>query len=279
VEGERAVVVTDDGAQLVAEVHGPQDAAASVVLAHGWTLTRGSWREVLALLRERRPDVRVVCYDQRDHGASRPAPGRGRASLARLGEDLAQVVQALAPTGPLVLGGHSMGGMTVLALAGRRPELVDERVCGVLLTNTAAGDLGGGRALPLLMRALAAAPPGLRVPRVPAAAARRFGYGSQAARDVVARTRVGAPAPTARSVGTWFAALMDHDEHESLRHLSGVAVTVLAGDSDRLTPPRHAAAMALALPDARLEVVPGTGHMLPVERAELVADRLLELIP
>lgn len=275
----RRVVVTDDGAELAADVWGPEDAAVSLVLAHGWTLTRASWREVAELLDAARPDVRVVTYDQRDHGDSRPAPSRTPASLARLGDDLGTVVDALAPSGVLVLGGHSMGGMAVLALAGRRPELVADRVAGVLLANTSAGSLGRRGPLPLLMRVLAAAPSRIRVPRVPSVAARRFGYGSGASRDVVVRARAGVASPTARSVGTWFAALMDHDEQESLPHLASVPLTLLAGEADRLTPRRHAEAIAAALPHARLEVVPGTGHMLLFEHPGLVADRLLALLP
>lgn len=276
------VVVTDDGAELAAEVTGPDDPAATVLLAHGWTLTRRSWRDVVQRVATARPDVRVVAYDQRDHGKSRPASvtaADGGASIGRLADDLAAVAAALAPDGPLVLGGHSMGGMTVLALAGRRPELVVERVDGVLLVNTAADQLTRRLPVALAMRALAAAPARLRVPRVPSVAARRFGYGSGATRQLVRRVRDGVPAPTARAVGTWFGALMDHDERESLAHLAGVPVTVLAGETDRLTPRRHAEAIARELPHARYEVVPGTGHMLLFERPDLVARHLITLLP
>jgi pimeloyl-ACP methyl ester carboxylesterase len=274
------VVVADDGAELAAEVTGPEDPSATVVLAHGWTLTRRSWRDVVRRVATARPDVRLVAYDQRDHGRSRGAPSSaGRASIARLADDLATVVAALAPAGPLVLGGHSMGGMTVLALAGRRPELVAERVDGVLLANTAADQLARRLPLTLAMRALAAAPARLRVPRVPSVAAHRLGYGSRATRDLVRRVRDGVPAPSARSVGTWFGALMDHDERESLAHLADVPVILLAGETDRLTPRRHAEAIARALPHARYEVVPGTGHMLLFEHPDLVAHRLLGLLP
>lgn len=280
-------VTTDDGARLAVEVHGPAEAAATVVLVHGWTLTRASWRPVVERIARRRPDVRAVTYDQRDHGDSRPPPRlpggrrerRPAASLARLADDLAAVVDAVAPQGPVVLGGHSMGGMTVLALAGRRPELVSGRVAGVLLANTAVAGLERRRSLTLAMRALGAAPAGVRVPRVPRFAARRLGYGAGAPRDVVARVRRGVRPPTARSVGTWYLALMDVDERESLRRLADVPVVVLAGETDRLIPSRHAVDVVEALPGARLEIVPGTGHMLLFEAPDVVAARLLDLLP
>ena len=51
-------------------------------------------------------------------------------TIDQLGRDLKAVIDAAAPEGPLVLVGHSMGGMTVMALADQYPELVRERVVG-----------------------------------------------------------------------------------------------------------------------------------------------------
>ena len=42
-----------------------------------------------------------------------------------------------------MLVGHSMGGMTIMALAEQRPELFAERVAGVALISTSAGEVGG----------------------------------------------------------------------------------------------------------------------------------------
>lgn len=280
VEGVSAVrsVPASDGVRLAVEVAGPEDAGAAVVLAHGWTLTRSSWRPVVERLRRARPDVLAVTYDHRDHGDSGRTPFRGpreTPAMARLGDDLADVVRSVPQDVPVVLGGHSMGGMAVLAMAGRHPTLVAERVRGVVLVNTAAAELARHRGLALVMRALAAAPPAVRVPRVPAPLARRLGYGVDAPRDLVAQVRDGVKPPTARSVGAWFGALMDLDESESLERLREVPVTVLAGDSDRLTPSTHAGEIAAALPSSRLEVVPGTGHMLLFEHPDRVVEHLL----
>ena len=83
-----------------------------------------------------------------------------------------------------------------------------------------------------------------------------------------------------RTTGEWFAALMAHDESAVLPHLaaSGVPVGVLVGDHDRLTPPAHARALAGAVPQARLRVVEGTGHMMIVERPDAVADAVSALL-
>lgn len=269
-----------DGARLAVQVAGPPPSArsATVVLAHGWTVTASSWRPVVERVRRARPDVAVVTYDHRDHGASTSGTAR-TASIAVLADDLAAVVEATAPVGPVVLGGHSMGGMAVLGLAGRHPDLVRDRLAGVLLVNTAAEGLTRRRPLAVLMRALAAAPPRLRVPRVPGPAARRIGYGSRAPRDLVAQVRAGVRAPTARSVGAWYAAVMDLDESRSLDALAGVPVAVLAGETDRLTPSARSRHIADRLPGATLDVVPGTGHMLLFEHPDAVTARLLGLLP
>src|SRR6185312_5461127 len=63
------------------------------------------------------------------------------ASIDQLGGDLKAVIDAVAPEGPLVLVGHSMGGMTVMSLAQQDPQLFDERVIGVALISTSAGGL------------------------------------------------------------------------------------------------------------------------------------------
>jgi len=84
---------------------------------------------------------RVVTWDQRGHGRSGTGPPAS-ATIDQLGSDLSAVIDTVAPDGPLVLIGHSMGGMTVMALADRRPELFRERVLGVGLVSTSAGGLG-----------------------------------------------------------------------------------------------------------------------------------------
>jgi pimeloyl-ACP methyl ester carboxylesterase len=63
---------------------------------------------------------------------------------------------------------------------------------------------------------------------------------------------------------------------DSRPHLGEITVPtlVLVGDADRVTPPDRAAEMASAIPGARLEVVPGAGHLSPLEQPEAVAEAL-----
>jgi pimeloyl-ACP methyl ester carboxylesterase len=136
-----AAVRTADGGLLHATVDGPDDAPVTLVLAHGWTLAQAAWDDVAEALAPRvaAGQLRLVRYDQRGHGRS--GWGTADISIDRLGADLGDVLDQLAPSGPVVLGGHSMGGMTIMCLAAARPELFGDRVGGVALVSTSAGDL------------------------------------------------------------------------------------------------------------------------------------------
>ncbi len=126
-----------DGTDLHVVVDGPDDAPVTVVLVHGWTLDATTWGPVAALLARR--GARVVRHDHRGHGRS-SAVDPATMTLEQLADDLAAVVAETAPDGPLVLAGHSMGGMTLMALAERHPDVV-ARAKGIALVATAAGGL------------------------------------------------------------------------------------------------------------------------------------------
>ena len=101
----------------------------TVVFSHGYCLGQDSWHFQRAALRG---VVRTVYWDQRSHGRVRAGRGPGATgapvTIDQLGRDLKAVLDAAAPEGPLVLVGHSMGGMTMMALADQFPELIRDRV-------------------------------------------------------------------------------------------------------------------------------------------------------
>ncbi|MCF6734001.1 alpha/beta hydrolase [Blastococcus sp. KM273129] len=294
-----AAVATSDGARLHATAEGGEEAPVTVVLAHGWTLSQAAWDDVAGLLAGPVADgaLRLVRYDQRGHGRSAwPAPRpEAPVSIDRLGEDLADVLDRLAPTGPVVLGGHSMGGMTIMCLAAARPELFGDRVRGAALVSTSAGDLAsdprsaGGRMARIRPGVLTAALAGAAlVERLRALVppdhprhrkmVRDLLYGADATDEMVREGAEIMHASTVRSFVEFLPALGDHDKRAQLDALTRVPVEIFVGDSDKLTPERHSAQLAEALPGARLHRVERTGHMLPQERPRLVADGLLRLV-
>lgn len=292
------VVLARDGAALNVVEYGPADAEVTVLLAHGWTLTHGAWAApARELTEEPGASVRVVTYDQRGHGRSTSGLARPF-SIDQLAEDLADILDATAPTGPVVLGGHSMGGMTIMALAAARPELFGGRVAGVLLVGTSGGDLVP-RDLPFPLRDRLRGRAGVRFfalgerrPEVFARGRRLLpGPHTKAHLRVVRRGLFGPGADEAAvrscawmihntSVETFcgfFPALAAHDKSGRLAALSSVPVQIVVGDRDKLTPVGHSKRLAAELPHAQLRIEGGCGHMVLTERPQSVTTPLREL--
>lgn len=111
------VVVAADGVGLHVEIDGDPSAPLTVVFCHGFAVRLGEFDVQCRALR----DPRLVLYDHRGHGRSGWGTYR-RATMEQLGDDLGHVVDACAPSGPVVLVGHSMGGMAIMALAACNPN-------------------------------------------------------------------------------------------------------------------------------------------------------------
>ncbi|GAA6525236.1 alpha/beta hydrolase [Intrasporangium sp. DVR] len=270
-------VVAPDGAVLAVYVHTPSTAGPqtpTLVLAHGWTLSHRSWSPVVEALAD--DPVRIVTWDQRGHGRSRLRLRRKEVdtvSIDHLGTDLAAVVDSVVPpSSPLVLAGHSMGGMTVMSYAAQFPTAVAARVRGVVLVSTAAHGIPLGRRVgeARLMRFLARGLP-LRGGRaIPARSQRAFLFGESADPGHVRETvrQVGRTPLT--TMGAFYGAISRLDVRAAFTALGQVPVTVLVGERDQLTPPSLSRRLAEDLPHASLTVVPGAGHMLTYEATDTV---------
>ncbi|MBI0385108.1 alpha/beta fold hydrolase, partial [Streptomyces albiflaviniger] len=154
-----------------------------------------------------------------------------------------------APEGPLVLVGHSMGGMTMMALAAQYPDLIRERVIGAAFIGTSAGRLGEvsfglpvvgvnavRRVLPGLLKAL-----GWQADLVErgrratadlfAGLIKRYSFGSKDVDPGVARfaERLIEATPI-DVVAEFYPAFIAHDKAAALPHFDGLPVLVLAGD-------------------------------------------------
>jgi pimeloyl-ACP methyl ester carboxylesterase len=287
-------VYADDGVPLHVEIEGEENAPLTVVFVHGFTLSMDCWhfqRRDLAGI------GRLVFYDQRSHGASGRSP-REHATIDQLGRDLAAVLSAVAPRGPVVLVGHSMGGMTLLALADQQPELFADggRIAAVALVGTAAGAFAEtifgipgvlGRAVrpiaPGAIRAInrraALVEQGRRAGSdVAFLLTRRLSYGGDVPPSLVAFMERMVAATPIEVMTEFFDTFLQHDKLAALGALKGLPTLVLCGDEDKLTPVHNSHVMADALPDAELVVVPGAGHMVMLERPSLVNAALRRLV-
>ncbi|MFF8288323.1 alpha/beta fold hydrolase [Streptomyces sp. NPDC016309] len=271
----------------------------TVVFSHGYCLNQDSWHFQRAALRGL---VRTVHWDQRSHGrsgrgAAQQGPDRVPVSIDQLGRDLKAVVDAAAPEGPLVLVGHSMGGMTVMALAEQYPELIRERVVGVAFVGTSCGNLGEvnyglpvagvnavRKVLPGILRALGSQAELVERGRratadLFAGLIKRYSFSSRDVDPAVARFAErmieGTPIDV---VAEFYPAFTEHDKAEALGVFAEVPVLALAGDQDLVTPSSHTEAIAGLLPDAELVIVPDGGHLVMLEHPETVTDRLADLL-
>ncbi|MFF3815903.1 alpha/beta fold hydrolase [Streptomyces bluensis] len=313
--GTSGKAYADDGTELYYEVDdiepeaglGPRKrrlfgrkapAPVTVVFCHGYCLNQDSWHFQRAALRG---VVRTVHWDQRSHGRSgrNPAQAEGRVpvTIDQLGRDLKAVLDAAVPKGPIVLVGHSMGGMTMMALAAHYPELIRDRVVGVALIGTSSGRLGEvnfglpvagvnaiRRVLPGVLRALGQQAELVERGRratadLFAGIIKRYSFATRDIDPAVARFAErmieGTPIDV---VAEFYPAFTEHDKTEALVHFAGLPVLVLAGTKDLVTPSEHSEAIADLLPDAELVLVPDAGHLVMLEHPEVVMDRLADLL-
>ncbi|WP_141580732.1 alpha/beta fold hydrolase [Actinomadura sp. WMMA1423] len=292
--GRELPVRADDGVPLHVEVDGPDDSDLTVVFCHGYTLNQDAWHYQR---RDLRGALRLVFWDQRSHGRS----GRGRAgdaTIEQTGDDLRAVLDAAAgPDRRVVLVGHSMGGMSIMALAEKHPELFGTRIVGVALVNTSCGDLGEmtlGLPLVLAKAVRPLAPGTLRgLGRRVELVEKARGLGADLA-FVVTRKMAFADKYVSPSVvafleemirrtpidviAEYYPALMAHDKVGCTDVIGRVPVLVVAGGRDRLTPAEHGRRIAAALPDAELVEVEEAGHVLPLEYPGVVTGGLRRLV-
>jgi pimeloyl-ACP methyl ester carboxylesterase len=311
--GDAVTVVTDDGVRLHAEIDAvapyadeaaktrpgrglqrlrrPDDPDPTVVFVHGYALNLDCWHFQRQYFRGKH---RLVLYDQRSHGRS----GRSdqeHATIDQLGHDLRRVIDELVPEGPVVLVGHSMGGMTIMALAEQHPDFFEQRVAGVALVSTAAGglkthrilsplipDAVGGQIGPRLIAALARAPELVdRVRRrgsnIGFLVADQFAFGDDVPAsyvEFVDNMLAGTPFEV---LASFFPNFDTHDRFQVLESFSRVPTYVISGTKDVLTSVGHSRKMASRIPGSTLVECPGAGHMVILEQAARVNSTLEEL--
>jgi len=287
-----------DGVRLYYQEDGPRDAPLTVVFVHGFCLDHDGFLFQRRAVREQfGARVRMVSYDHRSHGRSAHSPSAD-ATIDRLGGDLGCVVDELVPDGRLVLVGHSMGGMTIMALADQRPDLFGAggRVAAVALLSTSTGRLATvtlglpavlararGTAAAVLLRG-ARREAGLversraRVTDIAWVFVRRLAFGGDVDPALVEFVTRMIGATPVDVIADFYPTLMDHDKLAALGALKATPVLVVCGEQDLLTPPEHSKAIAGALPDATVCLVPGAGHQALMERPDVVNPPLLQLI-
>ena len=242
----------------------------AVVLAHGLAGSARNWRPQLRALR---PAFRAIAFDARGHARS-AAPGEASAyRLEQLVADLGRVLAAEAGPGRAVVGGLSLGAAVALRFALAQPE----RVRGLVLAAHPGHRQDGGFAAVAEDFAAAIETDGLE------AAGERFVWGPGSGLDPQAAKLV--RAGFLEHPGHALAALL-REAIAALEPVSSLATAlsrlavptlVIVGEDDT---PSRAASQTLGelLPEARLVVVPGAGHVVNLARPDAFNEALLDFL-
>lgn len=262
-----------DGVRLHVEIDGDDLPGPTLVFSHGYSESTHVWHYPRLAWRGKH---RMVFYDQRSHGKSGVADWRS-VTFEQLAKDLNTVIEATCHGGPVILIGHSMGGVTVQALAGHFPELFGDQVKGAALVHTSSG------------RMLVTNPTFKRL----APLVRHGSLGIRAGRGLFARAVIVnfLTGPNVRSedvdmieemVGhtrpsafTHFAEMWtDFDTSFGFAALGKVPTVVVAGTHDRLLPHSHSRWIAKNIDGAVLETFEESGHFAMFEEREKFIDVL-----
>src|SRR4051812_28245618 len=284
-------VPSDDGTEIAVEILGDNHPGPTLVFVHGWTFSSRSWH-YQRMLAER---YRLGLIDHRDHGEGGARPPGYRAD-EQDGRDLDGVLHATWQDREVILVGHSMGGMTIMALAAEHADLFGTHIKGVALLDTSAKrpedhtfGLRGPLAMLFLKQwassvALMVSDPekAERARRsgsaISVAISRFLNLGKKPDKRLARFTEAMSAATPAQVVGDFWASLDKHDQLAALDTIAQVPTLVVVGDRDRLTPPSDARIIAAAIPGARYLELRGAGHCPMLEQPEAVNAALIELI-
>ncbi|MEV0252169.1 alpha/beta hydrolase [Nocardia sp. NPDC050712] len=280
-----------DGVPLATRSCGPEDAPVTVIFVHGFCNSMESFHFQRRDLEKRwGAGIRMVFFDLRGHGNS-GSPSTESCTVAQLGRDVAAVLEATAPTGPVVLVGHSLGGMAVLAAAAQFPQLFAARVIGVGLISTAAAEVTAAGITQLLRNP---AIDGFRLAVHTAPALVQAGRST--VRHVISpilhvSSYHGAVSPTLsrfttlmidrtpiETVVKFLKVFELHDESAALPALTRTPVLIISGLHDLVIPFRNSRALHRDLPGSELILLRDAAHMPHLQFPDIVTEALHRLL-
>ncbi|MDE1917184.1 MAG: alpha/beta fold hydrolase [Sphingomonadales bacterium] len=242
---------------------GSQTGIPALVFLHYWGGSSRTWRHVTQALT---PDFRTIAIDQRGWGQSdKPADGY---ALADLVDDAQRVIESLA-LDHYVLVGHSMGGKVAQLLASRRPV----GLAGLVLVAPSPPSPMG---MPLAVRQGMVSAYDSRESII-ATVEQVLTSAPLLPEDletVIGDSLQGSPAAKA----AWPLVASQEDISEAVARIA-VPTLVISGEEDRVDPPAVLRQELMTrLPHARLQILPGIGHLSPLEAPGELADLIRDFI-
>jgi pimeloyl-ACP methyl ester carboxylesterase len=266
-QGEVRVVQTDDGTRIhtVSAGSGP-----TVVLAHGFAIDSLEWNVVAADLVER--GYRIVAFDQRGHG--RTTIGRDGVGSRQMAGDYAAMLAAY-DVSDAVLVMHSMGGFVGIRFLVENPGLVARHLRGALLVATFAGDVNRDNPqnrmqIPLIRSGI--------LPRLVATdlVGRPFArtlMGEGGTDEMVESFLTMFRAQHLKYLVPILRAMVEEDRYPELGSID-LPCSIVVGTKDKTTPPSHTDELHAGIRGSRLVRVPGAGHTVNWEAAEVIVAEI-----
>jgi pimeloyl-ACP methyl ester carboxylesterase len=279
-------LVSLGGQQVFVRSAPARDGAEPALCVHGLEGSSRNWTDLMDLLQ---PRLACQALDLPGFGDSPPRPD-GRYSIAALAQTVSELIEQ-DNRGPVHLIGNSLGGAVSLKVAATRPDLIRT----LTLISPALPDLrprldlirfpviGLPRVGPRLIRQYQATqPPERRVAGVIATCYSNPGLYPQArfAAEVAELGRRDsleyAAAALVGSARALSAEFLRKGRHSAWRDAARVTAPTLViyGQRDRLVDPRAAGRAAHMFSEARIVVLPRTGHIAQMERPGLVAAEI-----
>ncbi|QGU07899.1 AB hydrolase superfamily protein YdjP [Corynebacterium occultum] len=285
--------VNSEGIRVYYYRSGPVDATTTVVFVHGFTLAAESYYLQVKHLRQHHPEVACLLLDLRGHGQT-GAVAAPKCTIDGLAHDVRETIAQQAPEGRLILVGHSLGGLAVLAAL--RQMLVEDpachaRVAGVTLVSTSIESLSAQGipqilASPLadrVMEAVEASPDDARQVREAAAKflaptlATAVFKRSTDYELVEFHAAMIHETPLTSFVG-FFDDLQEHGELDAVPALQGIPGFIITGEKDEVTPLSQAERLWEVWPEAWFQIAAGAGHMLILEAPDIVNQAISRLL-
>lgn len=210
-----------------------------------------------------------VAAGLQSHAQVRIAQVHTQSSIADMARDAWALLDDVPPHAPVYLAGFSMGGYVAMEMLAQPARALH----GLALLDTAGGGetaesrLQREKTIRALESDFAKTLEGLLKWNT-----------HEPSPELLARLRSMMLEVGAETAVRQTRAISARREHRQVLEQLRLPVQLLCGEHDRVTPPARSQELAHWIPGARLDVVPGAGHMLPLEQAQAVVKALLALM-
>lgn len=234
-----------------------QGQGTPLVLVHGYPLDHTMWNGQLAGLADA---CRVLAPDLRGFGKSDVVPGT--ATMQQMADDIANLLDSLQVSEPVVFCGLSMGGYVAWQFALRHPR----RLAKLILCDTRAAadtpEAAAGR-LSAAVKILASGPQIAAEAIIPKLFAPAT-YERQT--DLVEHTRQVILHTDPQGIAAALRGMASREDVTARLPQITVPVLAICGEHDKISPPAEMREFAQQLPNGRFLEISGAGHMAPLEQ-------------